>query len=252
MNNPKDALIAYEHCIDLVLANKEKVYDSDWSALLRSAMDVNKSYPWKYSNLLYGTRAEKMSDKIATLKQMGINYLFSFYARQGWTTTTLGGSPYGCLIGEGNTYILAWAINDDVFMQAFNACDTYKPVKMNDKKLYDLMKNHMENITKEKIGAMIMKYRDIIPVYHFEFYLKSEPVQQDPVDIWDFRTMQQNISTDEFKFVKQITVDKGNKIYQANIKTHFAQLFLRVRDDEKKYYDTINSGTERARVGKFD
>ncbi|MDB5158157.1 MAG: hypothetical protein JWR50_2864 [Mucilaginibacter sp.] len=248
----KEAVTDYDSCINMVLTGKQKVYDEEWDNLLSSAIETNKVNPVKYANLRFGTRAEKMSDKIVTLKEMGVKYLFSFYTRTGGTSFSINLSPYGCQIYYGATYILVWGINNDVFMQEFNACTTYKPVKMNDKVLFDLLNKHVKDMIKEKIKPMILKGNDGIPQYHFEFYVGETSIKKDMVDPLDFRTMEQNISSDEIRFVKKTTIDKGNEIYQYNIKTYFAQLFLRVNEDEAKYYDTINSGAERARVGNFE
>lgn len=165
----KDAVIIYDQCIDLVLTGKQKVYDVEWNNLLLSAINANKINPIKYSAMLYGTRAEKMSDKIETLKGMGVKNILSFY-RQSWSTLYNTDFPYGCPMTDWANHILVWAVNDDVFMQAFNTCNTYKTVKMNDKKLYDLLEKHINNMVKEKIKPMIMKSHDIIPIYTFEFY----------------------------------------------------------------------------------
>ncbi len=250
VKNFSEANIAYNKCIDLVLSGKQMVYDNEWNGLLSAAMETNKTNPRLYSELRYGTRAEKMSDKIATLKDMGVKYLFSFYIRVGMSTLSYSNWPYECHIGNGATYILVWGINKTVFMQAFNACNTYKAVKMNDHQLYKLLQAHIDDLIKEKIKHL-NKSDDGVAVYHFQFYTGNNTIPKEPVDIRDFRTPEQNFP-DEYKLLKKPMIEKWNEIYQYNIKTYFAQLLALVSDDETKYYNIINSGAERARVGKFE
>lgn len=251
--NYKEATIIYDKCIDLVLTGKQQLYDDEWKGLLGSAMDANKDYPIKYSAMLYGTRAEKMSDKITTLKDMGVKYILSFYSFTGGSTQGYYSSwPYECNPGLGATNILVWAVNENVFMQAFNACNTYKPVKLNDPELYGLLKSHTGDLIKEKIKPMINKGHDGYAIYHFRFYTDNETIEKEPMSVKDFRTMEQNQEAIVLKIMKKENIARGNDIYAFNIKTHLAQLFLRTTDDEKQYYNTITSGAEKARVGKFE
>lgn len=251
--NYKDAVIAYDQCIDLVLTGKQQLYDGEWNSLLSSAMDANKDYPIKYSAMRYGTRAEKMSDKIATLKDMGVKYMFSFYSfTGGGTQGYFSDWPYECNPGLVPTYILVWAINQNVFMQAFNPCTTYKPVKISDSELYKLLKAHTDDLIKEKIKPMMPVSHDGISTYFFQFYADNKTTKKDPMAICDFRTVEQNYGTFMLKILKKEIINKKNDIYGFNIKTHLSQLFFRIIDDEKKYYDTINAGVERARLGKFE
>jgi hypothetical protein len=251
--NYSEAVVAYDKCIDLILTGKQQVYNNEWNNLLASAMDANKSYPSKYSAMLYGTRAEKMSDKIATLKDMGVKYIFSFYSFTGGATGGYFSNwPYECNPSLAPTNILVWAINENVFMQAFDACNTYKPFKLNDSELYKLLKAHTDDLIKEKIKPMILKGHDGFEIFHFQFYADNRTIEKDPMDIHDFRPMEQNHEPIVLKIIKKETIDKGNDIYHSNIKTHLAQFFLRTTEDEKQYYNAISAGAERARVGKFD
>ena len=248
--NFAEAVIAYNKCIDLVLSGRQTVYDDEWNGLLSAAMDVNKSNPRQYSELRYGTRAEKMSDKITTLKDMGVKYIFSFYIRVGMSTFSYSNWPYECHIGNGATYVLVWAINKNVFMQAFNVCNTYKSVKLDDSKLYELLKAYMDDLVKEKVKRMFTS-EDGIEIYHFQFYTENHTIQKEPVDMRDFRTPEQNLPN-EYKLLRKQMIDKWTEIYKYNIKTHFADFFTLVSNDVAKYYNIINSGAERARVGKFE
>ncbi|MDB5157357.1 MAG: hypothetical protein JWR50_2064 [Mucilaginibacter sp.] len=249
-NHPKEAAVIYDQCIDIVLSDKQAINDNDWFAILLAAINANKPNAGKYSSLAYGTRAEKMTDEIALLKNMGVKYILSF-SSWGYSTPTIGGSPYTCPIDETKTF-LVWGINDDVFMQAFNTCNTYKPFKLNDKQLYAILKDHTKEMVNETVTPALMKYGQLLSKYNFVFYTATESFTKGPVDIAAFRDVKGNISSDELKYISQEKIDRANKIYLSNIQTYFSKFFLLICADEIKYINFINSGAERAKVGKFE
>jgi hypothetical protein len=244
--NDFKAAAKYDQCIDLVLNHNQPVDDIAWSFLLFHAINVNPENSSKYTDLLYGTRAEKMKDKIAMLSDMGVSSIFSFSYREP-TVIVVGTPPY--ILLDKDKKMLVWQFHESVYFQAFGTFDTYKPLKINDKLLLDLLKDHTKDLLQEKITPRYLKHFEQRE-YEFVFYsggaeFKKNMDNDDFVDyqgengvIWAVR--------------RKPIIDAAHETYQANIKTYFFKLFPLIRLNSSQYWDIINSGTERARVGKFD
>ncbi len=245
-NDFKAAAVIVDQCIDLVLNKKQPVDDLVWSYLLFDAIKVNPENSSKYTALLYGTRAEKMKDKIAMLSDMGVSSIFSFsyWERHDYL---LGASPYVFL--DRDKKMLVWQANESVYFQAFGTSYTYKPLKINDKQLLDLLKNHTKDLLQQKVISRPLKFSEQ-QHYDLVFYSNGKEIKKNMEgdDFVDYGTAINAADSIRRKGI----IAAAHEAYQANSKTYFSNLFPLILSYESHYWDIINSGAERAKVGKFE
>jgi len=239
-SNNKEAFNAYHKAIDLVLSNKIQVYDFQWLDLLNRAGETNdEDVDIDLWRMAYGTRAEKISEKIRDLKFMGVRYIFSYEIQFPGAAATFKANS--CVSSQ--TKFLVWGINNEIFMQKFNDCDTYKPLRMHDRKLYVFFKLHFKDIINEKTKKILTGRADHMEEYQFEFCIGNKALKKEWVAEMDFAN-----PTKKYPNVFKPDLEA----YKHNVQSYFGKFFLQVISDENKYYRFINSGAERAKVGSIE
>ncbi|TSJ40458.1 hypothetical protein FO440_11930 [Mucilaginibacter corticis] len=246
-HNLKDALIVYDKAVNLVLSGKEKAFDSEWFDVLNAAGIIVKGHN-KYWNLAFGTKAEKLPEKITTLKEMGVKNLLTYKVFQNTDVAAWPADSNSCYSKSGQ--ILVWAINNNVFMQAFDDCTTYKPVNLHDNVLYDLLNNHYEAIMNKNFRELgFMSSAETR--YKFTFYSDNNIFVKEWCGISYFTDPKSNRTADYIAKHKN-SIDSQTIIYNYNMSIYFSKLFLRIFEDDKIYNEKINSSAEKGLVGKLE
>lgn len=242
----KGAAAEYDQCIDLVLNHNQPIDDITWSVLLFRAINVNSQNSSKYAALLYGSRAEKMKDKIAMLSDMGVITIFSFsYWEHPYINIDV---PPGVLLDR-DRKMLVWQFHKSVYFQAFGNFNTYKPLKISDQQLLGLLKNHSKDFLHEKVISRPLKFSEQND-YELVFYNEGKEVKKN-MESDDFVDYGKAINAADSIRRKGI-INAAHQAYQANSKTYFSKLLPMILSNESHYWEIIKSGKEKARVGKFE
>jgi|GEM_PF-1865170 len=246
-HNLKDALAVYDKAVNLVLSGQEKAFDSEWFDVLNAAGNIVKGHN-KYWNLAFGTKAEKLPEKITTLKEMGVKNLLTYKVFQNTDVAAWPADSNSFYSKSGQ--VLVWAINNNVFMQAFDDCTTYKPVNLHDNILYDLLNNHYEAVINKNFRQVGFMPNDEAR-YKFTFYRDNNIFTKEWCGITYFTepkaTRSSYAAATGKKFINRDSIN-----YKYNMDTYFSKLFFRILIDEKIYNEKINSSAEKALVGKLE
>jgi len=243
----KEALLAYDKAIDEVVTNRDIASESDWMEMLYFAGDIVKGHN-RYWNLFYGTRSEKLSEKVAFLKDAGVKHYFTYQVNE---NVDIAGPTYllnTCFSSTRKT--LVWVMNNNVFIQAFDDCNTYKPIKLNDAELLNILSNHYEDAVNKGFMRKETKRRSSYE-FKFEFYPTNSIFNDNWINMHLFTNPKEDPPPDYTENYKNV-LKRETIAYNYNINTYFYKLFVRTIEDEKVYLQKINSGEERGKIGKFE
>ncbi|MGY4385460.1 hypothetical protein ACVWYN_002500 [Pedobacter sp. UYP24] len=242
-----DAFDYYKKAIDLVLNDKEKVDQNDWISTLHSAGNLAgtlwdkrpdlSSLAQQYWSMIYGSRGEKLDDKIAFLKEYGVKDLIVYKELLQMGQYNNGGCS------NGDTRYLIWFANGKTYVQMFDICNTYKPIAIPNSSL-----NTFYNANKSKIltDKLLIFYR----VYdageaNYMFIGEKGVLLSTIVHAHDLLPP----VTDGFK-VNALELMNKEESYKRNMATSLAKFVQMLRPEIEKYNDNINSAASRAAVGR--
>lgn len=245
-NNQRDkALAHYNKAINQILEDKYQIDNENWFYLLKKAgqvaFDLNNfaSARW-YWNMAYGTRAEKLEDKVTFLQDLGVNLICKYSKDSGgfWNIITGGKCT------TNNKSVLIWFQNNNIYYQLFTDCDTYKPLKINNPELSTLYKNHVIEMTAEEFR----QFRQPPPnlqQYHLEFI-------QGLIRIKKKLNLENDLVSPIHTSGQKEDIYQGMlKQYEANNRTYLANFLKQLIPEVDKYLKYIDLGEIRAKIGSF-
>jgi len=239
------AATVYKNLVSNILNGKIKVNDDQWRIILFNAgMSGHKSGELetivKYNNMYYGSKGEKLSEKVDFLNAFGAKFIYSYcsYVRGGTKSIVID----GCSINE-KKYVV-WYGSDNWYVQAFDECETYKPIAFQNSRLYELFSSSLNQLLKENITDLKM-YNSHSLRYEFEFYSKSDKVIKDfdDADITAFKPGSRELTT-----LKERNVFDA---YERNLKSKMTLLQKLSQSLIVKYKDTLSSIPERQKIGQL-
>jgi len=242
----KEAFRLYDNQISRYLSGEigVRINPQNWKFLLSRAGDAASrsdqlTAAMRYWNLVKGSYGEKINDKIEFLKDMGVKWYYTYRAFE------TGGSNV-IIVGEctaGDTQYLMWMHNGKCYIQAFNECDTFKPVGYVDNELYKLYTGNADTIAKEEIFHLKAGSAHCLN-FSFNFPANGEISQSfDINDITDYKT-------DTLPYIRlqeRRLVDK----YHHNMLTMLKRLNMLSYAVVKRYTEFIHSAPERAKIGRL-
>jgi hypothetical protein len=252
VKNHVKALDSYKQVITLVLENKVKLpmsyLSTSWDGLLkRAAQSAYEARRWdlayNYWNMVYGTKAEKFADKISFLQAQGLTSIYSYEKLNNSNT-------YNMLNAEACTSntrkILIWFQEGKMFLQLFTDCDTYRPIKFDNKELADFYANNISQMLVEDIKSF-QKQPAHVQTYSLEFFDGSKSVKKTFNITFDLAPPTKTYS----KLELETTFKHVIGTYEANKKAALGSLLVQTEQVVDRYLNIIESGSEKLRVGKF-
>ncbi|GAB3928907.1 hypothetical protein GCM10028827_22660 [Mucilaginibacter myungsuensis] len=246
-SNYKGAIAIYDKEIQKILAGDTIYQDYHWIGFLALAGRIYEGRENKYDNLLYGTKAEKLNEKIEFLKDAGVENMLSYEIkdREHGVISFVYSSCHST-----TKRALVWLMNKHIYMQVFDDCNTYKPLKILDTELVTLFEKHLDNITTDSLERPNYIPKERID-YQFKFYSGDKIFNKD----WVSRYFLRIPNAVEIREMNEKPVEfpkKDNVIYKSNSDSYFGKMFLRLIQAEKTYTAFINSASERAKIGKIE
>ena len=245
-NDYKTAAKDYGSAIEIILSGKELVNNNIWSELLLSAADAesnsrNIHRAQVYWNMRYGSHGEKLDDKIIRLKKLGIKHIFTFRAFNLGFSTIL--TINRC--SSNLTKYLFWIENQNLIVQKFDECDTYKSFELGSVALAKFYTRNSQKITTESIvhfGAKV----DHLDEFLFEFYIAGTVVPK------RFNQERDLVNPNYTQIqVEEQSYKKDLKLYKSNIKTKLSQLLPMAQTEVKNYEKLLTSADEKRKVGSI-
>ena len=239
------AAIIFKNLVRDVLNGKFKADDYQWGRILFNAGmsgwksgEVMTFVP--YQNMYYGSKGEKLLEKIDFLNMFGAKFVYTYnpYVQGGTKAIVIN----GCSTRQ-KKYLL-WYGSSYWYVQAFDECESYKPIKFRVNKLYDLFSTSQNLFLTENISNLELNYSHSLR-YEFEFYSKDHKVTKDfhEADITVYAS-----DSKEFSILKD---RKMLESYEKNLKAKIISLQSISQSLVVKYQDSLSSITERQKVGKI-
>lgn len=227
------------------------------------------------------TRIAMLDKAIEELKQSGVKYLFTYYVySQGGTGRPyfVGPGPYPCV--SMITKYLIWLDHDKTYIQAYDECNVYPKLEIEDPELISFYKKNLQQMSGESIrtfkhrGFHMAEFQFVFytPIgvvkKHFnEAYALAEPNYyrkdlNDPQQKSDQETHKANISTVLSKFFPIVDREKG--LYNLAIDTSTTKTKILWKDTvmikniamqgdvKPTHADRTNYGSEYCRLLKLN
>ncbi|MGY4383583.1 hypothetical protein ACVWYN_000602 [Pedobacter sp. UYP24] len=248
-NNLDSATTYYDQAINLILKNKESVDQQVWFNTLVSAGNAHSKLSQKlssssgiaqyYWNMAYGTKGERLEEKIEFLKDMGVKDLVVYFPHGGMTTEYVLG---GCSNNE--TKFLMWVFGSKTFIQKFDDCYSYKPFAMEKSPFASFYLKHKQQIYHEKLKRF--KRLSDSGIYDLTFITEGKTVYETQFHEYDL--------TDPDPGKKKRPIEEINipiLDYQKNMETQLSKLIPMIRNEINRYLNRINAGENLSAVGKL-
>lgn len=247
--NYEQALEVYSQAVDLVLEEKEVIADSEFFSTLYSAAEIatklegktNSFHPLarKYWGMIYGSRGEKLEEKISFLKELGVKDLIVYYPRGGNMSVYV---VKGCT--SNITKYLIWINGSKTYIQRFEECKSYKPVAITNSSIAKFFPENKQMIATEKL-ARIPRTNHMM-IYDLTFIGDQGIYYQTTYYEFDL------LDPDPYK--KKRPIDEVNISmldYKRNMETKLSKLIPMIDEEVNQYKAVISSGKERTMIGKF-
>jgi tetratricopeptide (TPR) repeat protein len=252
VKNHVKALDSYKQVITLILEDKAKLpmsyLSTSWDGLLkRAGQSAYQARRWDlaktYWNMAYGTKAEKLADKILFLQTQGLTSIYSYEKLNNSNTYTML-DVGGCT--SNTRKVLIWFQEGRMFLQLFTDCDTYRPINFDNKELADFYSNNIAKMVGEDIKSF-QKQPSHVQTYSLEFFDGSKSVKKTFNIMFDLAPPTKTYS----KLELETTFKHVLGTYEANKKAALGSLLVETEQAVDHYLEIIESGSEKLRVGKF-
>ncbi|MGY3053710.1 hypothetical protein ACVWYG_001911 [Pedobacter sp. UYEF25] len=239
------AAIIYKNLVRDVLNGKFKADDNQWRRIVYNAGmsgwksgESETSVP--YNNMYYGSEGEKLLEKIDFLNRFGAKFIYTYnpYAGGGTKEIVID----GCTTNQ-KKYLL-WYGSSYWYVQAFDECHSYKPIKFPSIKLYNLFSTSQNLLLTETISDLDINNSNDLR-YEYEFYSKDRKVTK------AFYQADITVYPSDSKELSILKERKNLEPYEKNLKAKITFLQSISESLVVKYQDSLSSITERQKVGKL-
>ncbi|MES2456116.1 MAG: hypothetical protein V4594_11260 [Bacteroidota bacterium] len=243
-----DALDNYNEAINLVLENKEAPDSQKWLSALYSAGNLAGKMTYKredasklaqkYWNMAMGSRAEKLEDKIAFLKDYGVKDLIVYHS---YAYTV----PYvveGC--SPTMTKYLLWFKDKKTYVQKFNNCEAFKPLVIENSELAAFYPKQKDSVIKQKFITFIRVFD--AGEYDLDFIDQTGTTAKTHFQAHALVEPKNEATGSPYK-----DLDKAMVSYNKNVNSSLGKVVKMVWSDVSQYDRQLDSNAARAKVGQF-
>ncbi|GAB3929200.1 hypothetical protein GCM10028827_23220 [Mucilaginibacter myungsuensis] len=227
LGKSKMAINAYDKALQQVLSYNAVVNEFDWQAALYEASDTQNALDGLHNQSSYDLNAkykkliQTMPQKVAELKQKGINKIISFNSQfvGGTGTMMITEMSFGKMGFQNANYThLIWLNGNDIYMQAFSDKNIRPPFKMDAPALRKLLRSYFDEMLNENIQKARRKIHHE-QYYVIELYPTGPEIKVVKYQESDMRDPSPNIGQ---RYFQPSDLDT----YNANIKTKLHQFEL--------------------------